>query len=413
MHLIKDFFSYQRLNSTVAMIFMITTVTFTLVFPTLASAMTGYTPVNKAFIQNEDGNLIPFSDFHILAYVIHDGYRVNLTTDTYITRPLEEYYIDPIVWTGDDEMTYYGCFYRERCTLVDAVSQYVSYYGFYGNNNTESTWENTTLLAPALNISAYYIPPGNLFGNNWTDPVTQRKPFHDQTGLTYTMSNRTYPLDYITTYGSCQPVLNEYQWGFSFAQLFILSVLLFVWTIGISIMWLKAHSKLPLQGHPEVPKGWKAVILLAEAMNTELSEAGINAQTLKDQEVKGKIRERLKGGSVRFDAPLTRKEYRFRTALYMWFKTNDLGKRISRNKWWWTALLIASVLLLLIMMLAECALTPRVFLIAISSCTILGILLALSIGSTTRSRLFVTWIWIMAGLIVFIGVCASGKLDKH
>ncbi|KAI1413297.1 hypothetical protein F5Y13DRAFT_161016 [Hypoxylon sp. FL1857] len=412
-HLIKDFFSHRRLNSMVAMIFMIATVAFTLGFPMLSSAMTGYTPITKAFVQNEDGNLIPFSDFHILAYVIHDGYRINLTTNAYVTRPLGQYYIDPIVWKGDDGMAYYGCYEREACDVVNAASKYVSTYGFYGNNNTNSIWEGARLPAPALNISAYYIPPGSLFGNNWIDPNTQRKPFQDQTGLTYTESNRTYSLDYIMTYGSCQPVLNEYQWGFSFAQVFILSVLLFIWTVGISIMWLRVRSKLPHQGHPEVPKGWKAVILLAEAMNMELPQAHIDVHTLKDQEVKEKIHDRLGGGSVRFDAPLRRKEYSFRADLYMWFMTNDLGKRTWRNKWWWAVLLIAIAPFPPVMMLGEYVLPPGVFLITMSSCTILGVLFALSLGSTIRSRLFVTWTWIMVGLVVFISVCASGVLTKY
>lgn len=79
------------------MVYMVATMIFVLVFPTLVSAMTGYTSVTKAFIQNDDERLILFSDFKVLAYIIHDGFRINMTADAYVARPLDDYYIDPVV----------------------------------------------------------------------------------------------------------------------------------------------------------------------------------------------------------------------------------------------------------------------------------------------------------------------------
>ncbi|KAI2464921.1 hypothetical protein F4781DRAFT_50200 [Annulohypoxylon bovei var. microspora] len=412
-NLMRDFISYRRLHSVVAMLFMIVTMAFILIFPTLASAMTGYTPVNKAFIQGKSGNLIPFSDFKAVAYVVHDGDRINLTSDAYITRSLNPYYADPIIWGGNGWVSYHGCT-SGGCDLLSSVSDYVSSYGFYGTNNTKSIWQGTKKLpAPTLNISAYYIPPGDLFGNGWIDTSSGQKPFQNETNLTYVASNRTYDLSYISSNGSCQPVLNEYQWGFSFAQLFILSILLSIWTFGISTMWLRAHFKLPLRGHPETPRGWKAVTLLADNMNMELPEADIDIHTLRDTEVRKKIKEHLGGGSVRFDAPLTRKEYSLRTGFYTWIKNNTLGKQIYRNKWWIAALLLAAVPYTPLLLYGLYVLPIGFFLMVISSCTILGVLFALGIGSTTRSRFFVTSLWIIAGLVVFISVCASGVLEKY
>ncbi|KAI0886775.1 uncharacterized protein GGS22DRAFT_158635 [Annulohypoxylon maeteangense] len=186
-----------------------------------------------------------------------------------------------------------------------------------------------------------------------------------------------------------------------------------VWTIGISIMWLRAHFKLPLQGQPETPKGWRAVILLADAMNTELPNSDIDVHALKDAKVKDMVRERLRGGTVRFDAPLTREEYSFRSGIYGWVKSNTLGKRAYRNKWWIAAFCLAAVPLVILLIYGVYVRPIGVFLIAISSCVILGVAFALGIGSTTRSRLFVTSLWIMTGLVVFIGVCASGVLKKY
>ncbi|KAI1088581.1 hypothetical protein F5B19DRAFT_420375 [Rostrohypoxylon terebratum] len=413
-HLTKDFVSRRRLQSATAMVFMIMTMIFVLVFPTIASAMTGYTPVNQAFVQGESGNLVPFSDFKVVAYVVYDGDRVNLTgTDAYITWPLMNNEVEPLIVGSDGWVSNDNCYYGDKCKLLNSISDYVSLYGFYGTNNTHSEWNNTKLSAPTLNISAYYIPSKYLFGHDWTDPSNGQKPFQNQTKLTYLASNRTYNLPYITSEGSCQPVLNEYQWGFSFAQLFILSVLLMIWTIGISIMWSRAHHKLPLQGHPETPKGWKALMLLADAMSMELPAADIDAHKLKDAEVKNLIRERLQGGTVQFDAPLTNRKPNFRAGAYGWVKNNTLGKQIYRNKWWIVAILFAAIPLIPSLVDGIYVLPIGVFLIAVSSCTILGIMFSLTIGSTTRSRLFVTSLWTVAGLIVFIGVCASGILQKY
>jgi hypothetical protein len=54
---------------------------YILAFPTLAGAMTGYTPVVGGFVEYYEGNFIPLESFQLLAYVIHDGARINLTTD--------------------------------------------------------------------------------------------------------------------------------------------------------------------------------------------------------------------------------------------------------------------------------------------------------------------------------------------
>ncbi|KAI6083072.1 hypothetical protein F4821DRAFT_245572 [Hypoxylon rubiginosum] len=411
-HLLRDFISFRRLSSIVAMVFMIMTMIFVLVFPTLASAMTGYTPVTKAFIQNDGERLIPFSDFKVLAYVIHDGYRINMTTDAYVTRPLDYYYDDPVVWHGNERLEYYGCYNKDECGQVNAASRYVSQYGFFGNNNTKSTWQNKTLPAPALNISAYYIPPGGLFGNNWTDPQTQQRPFNDLALLTYLLQNQTYPVSYIESRGTCQPVLNQYQWGFSFTQLFIVVAILFIWTIGISIMWLRARHRLPLRGHPEVPKGWKAVILLADAMDKELMEADIDAHALRDQQVKNKIQKYLQGGSVRFDAHLTRKKVNIRREIRNWFKHNRLLELTYVNRWWLIGIILSVVPVTMSMMTGIYSQPGGIFLLAIFGCAILGILSALAVGSTLRSRLFVTTSWVLAGLVVFIGVCASDVLER-
>jgi hypothetical protein len=70
---------HGRLRSKSYTIFMLLGIAFAACWPTFASAMTGYTSANKAYIQDgESGSIIPFSDLRRVAYVIHDGDRVAL-----------------------------------------------------------------------------------------------------------------------------------------------------------------------------------------------------------------------------------------------------------------------------------------------------------------------------------------------
>jgi hypothetical protein len=63
------------------MIFMVSTMIFICAFPTLGSAMTGYSANVKAFVKVTDDNLVAFDTFRRASFVIHDGRRVNQTDD--------------------------------------------------------------------------------------------------------------------------------------------------------------------------------------------------------------------------------------------------------------------------------------------------------------------------------------------
>lgn len=82
----------------------------------------------------------------------------------------------------------------------------VSQYGFYGLNNTESnwTWTNVTLAAPALNISAFYIDQASEYEFFWN--TTSLLPFTNWSNMAYIYDNNTYDLTYIQSgNGLCQP----------------------------------------------------------------------------------------------------------------------------------------------------------------------------------------------------------------
>lgn len=77
---IRDFAWIRGLRSKATMVFMILSMTFVLAFPTLASAMTGYSANTEAVVRTNGVNQVPFSQFKRARYVIHDGNRVNLST---------------------------------------------------------------------------------------------------------------------------------------------------------------------------------------------------------------------------------------------------------------------------------------------------------------------------------------------
>lgn len=79
--MLRDFTSRRGLRSKVAMIFIIVTMIFLMAFPTLVSAMTGYTGYSEAVVKLDDGFQVPFSDFEQFYYIVHDGDRANLTTE--------------------------------------------------------------------------------------------------------------------------------------------------------------------------------------------------------------------------------------------------------------------------------------------------------------------------------------------
>ncbi|OTA56503.1 hypothetical protein K449DRAFT_306300, partial [Hypoxylon sp. EC38] len=290
---VRAFISERGLKSRVSIIFIVWSMLFLIRWPTLASAMTGYTTLNKAFVPDNNGNYIPFSDFQPIAYIIHDGWRVNLTSDQVVS--------------------YFRSTYSN-----------VSSNGFFGLRNTSSTWNSIYHLdSPVLNISAFYIDPRSGFhGFNWTDPrgAEYEELFTDPSNLCFTYSNQTYPLAYIKEKGACQPVQDQFEWGFSFIQAFFAVTNSTIWTVGTYIIWLKAQFQLPLQGQAETPRGWRAILILAENINRELRGAGIDAHSLTDRQLKKKIKNQLQGGTVSFEASLTRRGYSFRHGTRQWLR---------------------------------------------------------------------------------------------
>ena len=77
--LIREFWRGHTMKSLWATTFIALSMLFVIAFPTLAGAMTGYTPAIQAFVRRDDSSFVLFSELELTAYVIHDGARINRT----------------------------------------------------------------------------------------------------------------------------------------------------------------------------------------------------------------------------------------------------------------------------------------------------------------------------------------------
>lgn len=103
-------------------------------------------------------------------------------------------------------------------------------------------------------------------------------------------------------------------------------IALFIWSIGIAIMWYKGHRHLPLVDQPEVPNGWRTVIDLARAMEVEFRVANVDVTAMADAKIKREVRNKLRGGSVSFAGyQLSRGEGKLGRVVWVWLK---------KEKWW-------------------------------------------------------------------------------
>ncbi|KAI1455161.1 hypothetical protein F4805DRAFT_437039 [Annulohypoxylon moriforme] len=394
----QTFIHGRGLKSKLAMVFVTLDILFLVAWPTFSGAMTGYTPTVKAFVPDYNGNYIPFSDFRPIAYIIHDGPRINLTDDYAVSSRFEDDVSleEPIILRNGrfDGLCGPFNFDADECDLQRTTSNYVSLYGFFGLWNTTSVWLNEELPSPILNISAFYFDPDSEFyGSNWTDHqgAGVEYPFRDPSNITLAYSNQTYLLTYVQANGRCQPVQDRFKWGFSFLQLLAVVILLNIWTIGTYVMWFKARFQLPLQGQPEIPRGWKSVLILAEKMNEEFQQAGINVQSLTNKRLEEEIGKILGGGSVSFDSPLTKKGYSFWDGTKKWFSE----KRSRCLVMVLTFVLISGVWVGLL--LQEDSLDS---LFVMPPCIFFGMFFALGVGSTIRSSLFMALCWNLPAFII-------------
>lgn len=73
--LFKDCFKSNPRRVTMILAWMTVSTMYTLAFPTLVSAMSGYSAVVEPFV-SVGGDFVHFSEFRLVRYIIHDSWRL-------------------------------------------------------------------------------------------------------------------------------------------------------------------------------------------------------------------------------------------------------------------------------------------------------------------------------------------------
>lgn len=136
-------------------------------------------------------------------------------------------------------------------------------------------------------------------------------------------------------------IAQTYQWGFSFIQLNIMVILLWIWTLGILIMYMTSKFTRLQRGRADVAGEYKAVFELADAMREQLVQQ--EAENAKDihhfteSTLRKRITKDLRGGTIAYDTTLL-PETSDTTAIDWSFKA-----WAKREVWWLLALAVSLV----------------------------------------------------------------------
>ncbi|RYN99605.1 hypothetical protein AA0120_g1957 [Alternaria tenuissima] len=361
--MIRDFVRRHGLHSKIAMVFMVCTMTFTFVYPTIASAMTGYSANVDAFIQTTGGEYVPFNAFSFAYFVIHDGSRIGLEDDH-------------IALDKDPEKSNY---------------QYAAEYGFNRGDKINSTFGGQLLPPPTLNISAPSLVRTTEYEDYSYASYEDRlfRVTNDPSQMLWAYDNKTYDFKYLQGNGKCQAAL-DYKWGFSYIQLFIMVIFHIVWTLGLFTMWIRACMVMKKRGRgrEDVAGENKAVFELAAAMREQMNEPtkeeGDDVSALTEAKLRRRITKDLRGGSISYTTPILPNGDRSEKWNAMaWMKSHKLS-------------IIAMIVCVAAMMINLFAWVPddtgTVALLPLPTVLIA----ALYIGSTRGSRIVLfTWIFIL------------------
>jgi hypothetical protein len=174
-------------------------------------------------------------------------------------------------------------------------------------------------------------------------------------------------------------------------------ILLFYWTLGIYIMWLRAHFTMTLRKrHPDNVSGAnRAILELAVAMQDELDIHDLHPSLLREEELKDRVDKELKGGAISYAYPKADLQtYSIRKGLKGWFK---------REKWWFSAIFLTTLM---------CAtvwtpFTTGSFWFMFWCLGLwLGQIFAFSISTTNGSRILIILCWCIVSSIVII-ICSA------
>jgi hypothetical protein len=184
----------------------------------------------------------------------------------------------------------------------------------------------------------------------------------------------------------------EYQWGFSFLQLFVMTSLLHLWSIGLVILWTTAHLTLKRNNLTTSSEGWKGLLEITDSLKVQLESAGISLNALTDKELDDEIQLLLTGGPISTSAGESEPETPLSQGYF------SIWKWMWKHKWWLFKGSFFVIIISLENTLRVSGLLFRLdkrhfwvrvtFWMAVVSYTIASLIVACCLGSTHRQRLF-------------------------
>ncbi|KAH7132172.1 hypothetical protein B0J11DRAFT_520999 [Dendryphion nanum] len=281
----KEFLAFGQSNwirffRWLAILSMFLSTLYVLSFPTLMAAMTGYLTTYRAFIENSNGNLIPFDVIrkHEVMYVIEDCYRIGT-------------YEKPLVVTFED------------AGLMDAVWSYVQDYSSideFPRGNMDPRYSTTTSMNDTYTFSLNKSSTWNFEGRQFALPApTLNITWYANSTLRtsdklsrYYFTNQArqgdvFSVPYILSHGSCNPT-DTYQWGFSYIFLFMVSIFNFVWSCIMVGMWFDTTRASRMYKSGRRPGLLRSILDISAAMREEL---GHDAEILEESDLRRKLRE--------------------------------------------------------------------------------------------------------------------------
>ncbi|KAH4191342.1 hypothetical protein HBH42_123790 [Parastagonospora nodorum] len=251
-----------------AMVSMFLSTFYVLSFPTLMAAMTGYIATSEPYLEDSEGNLIAFEKIDPVIYVVNDAARIGYE------KPL-------VVGLKDVDMTEAVESYISAITSNDSIPSDSDPH-IYPQFTTATKWSfNTTSISldsPTLNITGYPALPVE---ENGISPASSS--LYSTSGRQSTPYNATYLL----AHGSCKPGEN-YQWGFSYIFLFMISIFNFIWACIMVGMWLETRHNSRLYRHGRRPGLLRSIVEFAAVLREEIGE---QAGDMEDEELRKRLRE--------------------------------------------------------------------------------------------------------------------------
>lgn len=216
-----------------------------------------------------------------------------------------------------------------------------------------------------------------------------------------------------TTGGTCQAMLvscsfiailkiiltnfQDYRWGFSFLQLFIMIILLILWSGGMYIMWLHSHLLMKKRGRNLLAGEHKAVLELADAMRAQIEEHGQetlgHSATLTEFELRRRITKDLNGGAISYKTSVILDGHDGRGDFNWGFKS-----WLKKEMWWLIAFLLSLAAVGTAVAMYQ---QPIIFCICVLP---FEIKMAMYIGTSNKSRGILLFWSFMASSVVLIPI---------